>query len=95
MDEARQYFNASLLRLLHEVKEEGKQEEAERWKKILDNQNQTINGDEWVNQSEAKKILQRTSDNTLTDWVKKGTIQRRKIGAFWYYKKSELLKLYK
>ena len=95
MEEEKHSFDASLLRLLNKVKEEGRKEEAERWKQITEQQKYTINGDEWVNQSEAKKIINRTADNTLTDWAKKGTIERRKIGAFWYYKKSELLKLYK
>ena len=95
MEEERHNFDVSLLRLLNKVREEGRKEEAERWKRITEQQKYTINGSEWVNQSDAKKLINRTADNTLTDWAKKGIIERRKIGAFWYYKKSELLKLYK
>ena len=95
MDEKKHNFEVSLLRLLNKVREEGRKEEAERWKRITEQQKYTINGSEWVNQSDAKKLINRTADNTLTDWAKKGIIERRKIGAFWYYKKSELLKLYK
>ena len=95
MDDAKINLDLAIFRLMNEVRELTKKEEAEKWTQVLESQKQTIDGEEWVNQAEAKRIIKRTADNTLTDWVKKGAIQRRKIGGFWFYKKSELLKLYK
>jgi len=84
------------LKVIQDAIRNAKKEEAEKWKAKIKDLQELTNNHEWVDRKTALTMIRKKSVNTIKDWAKKGLIQEpRKIGDAWYYRKSNLEKLWK
>ena len=83
------------LKIIQDAIRKAKKEEAEKWKAKIKELQELTDGHKWVDRKTALKLIKRKQTNTIKAWVKKGLIDPpKKIGSAWYYKKSNLLKLW-
>jgi len=83
------------LKVIQDAIRNAKKEEAEKWKAKIQELKELTNDQEWVDRKTALKLIKRKRINTINAWVEKGLIEKgKKIGGAWYYRKSNLLKIW-
>ena len=83
------------LKVIQDEIRNAKKEEAEKWKAKIQELKEQTNNHEWVDRKTAMKLIKVKQVNTLKEWIRKGIIQEgKKIGGAWYYRRSNLLKIW-
>lgn len=95
MENFQQSDDNKFLKVIQDAIRKAKKEEAEKWKAKIQELKELTNNHEWVDRKTALKLIKRKRINTINAWVEKGLIAPgKKIGGVWYYKRSNLLKIW-